>query len=1044
MADDLWGDLGYKAPSPAPQYDPNDLAVRLTMLEEKDPTARKWVAGVMANRAKARKGDLLGALTEPNAFEPWTSKQKEIAAIDPQSDEYKATAADVLPIIQGSVADPSGGATLFYAPKAQAELAKSDGRPVKAPFDDGSGKSVGDTLFFGGKNDAPSDDLWGQLGYSAKVKAPEDDAGPVKFTDMEAHASKADSAAYLQLVKGGLIDKDAPKGSEKNPFGIQPGLTEKDVPAGAYYIANGKVNRAPGGTKESSAFAGGLQGLGDVAASISHLAPDSDDSDVKNALLANQMVYGAKYGGDLKSGAARFTMQLVGAAPLLAGGEAAVVPGLARAGAPAAAEFVAGRGGAAMAKGLPRLLTRGASLSTAGATAGGSAAALTSSANEEPLGEQVASGAVGGALLGPTAPAVRGAGRWLGSTARSLAEPMTEGGRGKIINRIVGTFGEGGNMHPDATEIIPGSTPSLAEATGNPGIATLERTVRLTRPTPFAEHDLTNAAARGNVLDSLRGDEQTVADLVASRKDAVAKAETAAFKQAGVANPKPVVDAIDAALSAPEAHMDEVARPLQTLRDKVVTPPPETSPTQKADFNRSVAKTFGADAPALTPEVLSEARSRLGAKFEEIADKTKVNWDDKAVSDIVHIIHETGQVVPESSMPPLFKQLGDIASTVREGEGGSALSGASYQALTKKGAPLTSLQNSGDPTIRDAANQIREALDDALERSVGATPEGKAMLSELRDTRLQYKNLKTVEAALRSAGPDKQVTPQAVLSAVKRNFGQFAYKGGGPLGDAAEAAVKEEAGRAPTTETNPKQLFGMRQSLSDAIDKLNTKGTDAGDTAARHLTGVRDALDAEIEKAAPGYGDYLKTAKTTAEPVAATKFLQSLKLTDMTGKMTLGRVSRALDRIAEMRAKPGDNAAKAITQDTLDQLQAIHSDLLRENNRLLGAPANSHTAQHLATGAIADQMNVPLAIGLGAITHHPLVGPAVGAGKLVLKNRNEKLLDELANRLLTPEAPPVSVKAPKPPGKIAGTVKRLTRPLLPAAGGLIANRLVTQ
>lgn len=1053
MADPFLATLGVADPTDATPAaaskapDPLDAAIRTIWAESStDSTERKWVAGVIANRAKAGKKSLSDIVQEPGQFEPWSTVEgrKRMQSLDPGSEDYQQIAKLASPVLRGEN-DPTGGATKFYAPEAQAQLAAKDGRPVKPAWDDGSGVAVGKTMFFGGNAKAP-DPFLSTLGVDAdQADAAAEDASKatVRFEGLPKNASAGQSKTWLTLARGGILNTKAPPGSENHPYGIQPGMTEKDVPPGAYYIpVEGGLKRAPGGEKDSSFGAGLGMGGGDVLASLSHLAPGTDDSDVKNTLLASQLLYGAKYGGDFKSGAGRFTGQVLASAPAIAGGEALAAPALAAAGAPGA--FVAGEGGMSMAPGALRLLTRAGSLATHGALQGGEAAALTSSADDAPLSRQVGQGMVGGAFLGPVLPAAAGAGRWAGNTLRSLAEPMTTKGREAIVNRIIGNFGEGGNMTPHADEIIPGSVPTLSMATGNPGLATLERTVRLGRPTPFAERAAQNSEARSAVLDAARGDEHSVADLVNTRNGILTEAGTRAFNGATPVDPQGLVGKIDEALDAPAAHMEEVKRPLQTLRDKLVQPPPETTPEQTAAFQQQVAQSFGADAKNLTPEVMSEARNRLGAKFEEIASKTKVDWDDKALSDVTRIIHDTSQVVPESSMPPLFKQLANITSTVKDaGADGQRLSGASYQALTKKGAPLSSLQNSSDPTIRDAANNIREALDDALERSVGSTPEGAATLADLRATRLQYKNLKTTEVALRSAGPDKQVTPQAVLSAVKRNFGQFAYKGGGPLGDAAETAVKEQASRAPVVENDPKQLYGMRQSLTKSIEGLEKAGGDANQAAADHLKGVRDHLDATIETGAPGYRDFLDMAKRSHEPVQAMKFLQSLRLTDATGKITLGRVSSALQRIQDMRGKPGDNAAKTISGATLHQLESLHADLLRENNINLGRPLGPDTAQHLVTGNIAAQQNVPLAVGAGALMHHPLVGAALGAGKLYYGGKNEQVLDALAQRLLQPETSAAPVRPVPKSGKLAGAAKRVLSAAVPVTGGLASTRLLS-
>jgi hypothetical protein len=971
-------------------------------------------------------GDALAAYyggPDPQLWGPKTRKYRETVLAKYQGSSPAASSA---PVASSEPSDAEVLALASGAPATKSPPATSEAAPAPAdapaptaePTDEDILKMASGEPIAGAKN----------YRYQESFK---------RINDLQQPTVEA-------MVKGRQWDNSAPEGSQKHPYMMAHGQTEENVPEGAFYIdLGGKLSRRPMPGDTSDLPKGFGQGLSDVMLSAGRFAPGSQDSEILQSLVARQMGYDAQYKGDIPTGLARFGGQMTATLPAMAGGEAAVAPILGRAG--AVGEFLAGKAGqAALPEGagiVSKLLNTGlktGSKAALGAREGALASGLVSSAGEGPAGEQMKTGALLGAGLGVGLPLVSRAGRWTGETARDLVQPLTTAGREQIANRMIGKFAEGSPIATDAGEIIPGSVPTLAQATANPGIATLERTVRLSRPTPFAERAAQNNEARAVALDAARGDPNTVADLVASRDAAVSAARQQAFDGAQTVNSGSLVGTIDRALEAPAAHMEAVAKPLQQLRDKIVQPVAETTPEQTAQFNRRVSQTFGANAPALTPEVMQAARTRLGEQFERIAGATHVPWDDTLRKNIGQVIADTAQVVPESQLPPLFKQLDNIVSTANDGK---TISGASYQALTRKGSPLDSLMKSGDPTIRQAAGAIREALDDALERRLGAEGTGATnTLAELRNARLQYKNLKTVEAALRSAGPDHQVTPQAVLSAVKRNFGNYAYQGGGGLGDVAEAAVREISSRTPQVEGRADQVFGMRQSLDSAIQKLSKGETDADQQAAQHLMTVRDALDAEIDRAAPGYAQYLETTHSTAEPIAAQRFLQTLRLTDAKGSVTLGRLDSAMKRIADMRAKPGANPAKSITQETLDQLERLHADLVRESNSGLGRPIGSDTAQHLATGNIGSKMGVPLALGAGALMHNPVAAAAIGAGKLFYGMKNEQITDALATKLLQPEAGMLNV-TPKKPG-ITALVGRGSVRAAPIVAGALNSRMV--
>jgi hypothetical protein len=809
------------APLPdVPYSDPTDAAIRTVYAEaSQHPEERRWVAAVISNRAKAGKKGLDEVVKEPGQFEPWSTAEgrQRMASLDPNSDDYKQIKALVDPVLSGKE-DPSGGATSFYAPGAQAAL----GRP-KPDFDNGSGVDVGQTRFFGGKAQAPDDFLNAVGADKSKAEAASAEhvdltgAGVVPYQGLEGKDTLTgpQTAAYKQMVKGGAYDPAQPGGSEKNPFFVQSGVAEKDVPAGAYYRArDGKLKRAPGGPSESSAIAGLEQGVGDVAATISHMAPGSDDSEIKNALLNAQDTYGAKYGGDLKSGAGRFTGQLVASAPLMAAAEVAAAPALARSG--QVGEFLAGNAGKGLPAGVARFLTRGGSLAAHGAGQGAEAAGLTSSANEGTVGEQMAEGAAGGAVLGPLAPAAAGAGRWAGRTVRSLTEPLTQGGREKIVNRLVGSFGD---LAPNDAELVPGSVPTLAEASGNAGLSAVERNARANPKVGqrFAERQAQNDTARAEFFDRLKGDDDSIQALKDARDAATSGArETALKAQTQPADVKPVLDTIDTILQGPEGKRSEVVK---------------------------------------------------------------------------------------------------------------------------------------------ALTEIRANLHDAQ---------------------------------------------------------------GNP-------------------ETSADMLYGVRKSIDDLLSPKASSEKSGAKLAASQLMDVKRGLDNAIQDVAPGFKEYLRSYSDLSKPIDEQQFLQSLRLTDKNQNLTLARVQSALDRIEQMKSKPGVNPAKSLSKDTLENLRGLRDDLKRAGNIDLGKARGSDTVQNLVTGNIASEANVPLALGAGALMHHPLVGPAVGVGKMFYGSKNDKVLDQLATRLLDPSTPAMRNVTPK---KAPGAARKLLAPVMPAVGAAIANRLV--
>lgn len=648
MSNELLGILtGKSAPTAtapgktAKTYEPYDAAVRTVLAEESDPTAQDWVAGVIANRAKKSGKNFYEVVTEENQFEPWARGTAQ--AVDPGSKEYKAAAARVRDILDGK-RDPSEGAMNFYAPEAQAELAAKDGRSPKAEFDDDTGVRVGKTLFFRPAAVQGGSELTSVLGVQADpeaMKTAEADfaksfgdpakyeekaeltSGTIPFREIKGGKvdgvlSKEQEELYKALNKGGGYKPNDPEGSPYNMLFMQEGISEKDIPPGSYYVTRaGEFKRAAGGEqKDGSALKGFGQGAADVALSVANAFPGSGDSTIKNRLLTDQMVYDADHKGELVAGLGRFAGQAVTAAPALAGAEAAALPLI---GGSAIGRFALGKAGTEMAPGVAQMATKLASRITQGAAEGAGGAALVSSASDEPLADQLKTGAIVGGVLRPAVPLAAKAGEKVGGAVRDFVEPWTHAGREKGVERILGKVG-GDDVKLDLRELVPGSKPTMAEASGNAGLATLERNAR-TNPQlveRFNERLRDNAAARKDFFGSIAKDGEAVEEARVAREAATGKLRDDAFKKAKPADPAPVVAKIEEILQSPSGKRDTVVAALKGLPDKLTG---ETDVAQLYGIRKDIGD-------LLDPRASSDKKGAQLAASELMAVKAEI---DKAI-----------------------------------------------------------------------------------------------------------------------------------------------------------------------------------------------------------------------------------------------------------------------------------------------------------------------------------------------------------------------------------------------------------------------------
>lgn len=211
---------------------------------------------------------------------------------------------------------------------------------------------------------------------------------------------------------------------------------------------------------------------------------------------------------------------IIGTLPVggaLAGGVRTLAPALARAGvsapvAEALATSIASGGFRVGSQALPRGATTAIRAAGGGITGGASAGLVNP--------DEAGTGAAIGALLPPGLAAVGKAGMQIRRGARAAIQPLTANGQKELAAKLIREFGEGGPMNVNLAELVPGSRPTLAEATGNAGIAGLQRVTRDLRPNAFVEREGLNAAARETAFDRIAGDRTAIEAAKGARENA--------------------------------------------------------------------------------------------------------------------------------------------------------------------------------------------------------------------------------------------------------------------------------------------------------------------------------------------------------------------------------------------------------------------------------------------------------------------------------------------------------------------------------------------
>jgi hypothetical protein len=148
-------------------------------------------------------------------------------------------------------------------------------------------------------------------------------------------------------------------------------------------------------------------------------------------------------------------------------------------------------------------------------------------------------------------------------------------------------------------------------------------------------------------------------------------------------------------------------------------------------FTRAVARLIGEPmAMRLDADVRRAANQRISNVFQNVARGRSINFDAQAQARLAQIENDILSTPMDSGVQ---RAMARLIENIRNAGASGTMSGEAYLGLTRYGTPLGRSIRSNDVNISFYARQLREMLDDMLERSA---PDAAA---ELRQARQQFR-----------------------------------------------------------------------------------------------------------------------------------------------------------------------------------------------------------------------------------------------------------------------------------------------------------------
>jgi hypothetical protein len=201
-------------------------------------------------------------------------------------------------------------------------------------------------------------------------------------------------------------------------------------------------------------------------------------------------------------------------------------------------------------------------------------------------------------------------------------------------------------------------------------------------------------------------------------------------------------------------------------------------------FTEAAMRRAGAG-PDATPEVLAQNQARLGGAFQDLSARNNLIPDNQFVTDVVDAARNYRRVPDSQQRQMVQGYIDDIVQHVNQGQ----MPGPQYQEMRSRLSRQANSLRQSDPTLSETLRDTRNALDNAMERSIAANnPQD---LGAWVTTRQQYGAQKLIEKAASRAGEatlEGQITPPNLRNSIPKAGGGYA-RGEGQFDELARAGA---------------------------------------------------------------------------------------------------------------------------------------------------------------------------------------------------------------------------------------------------------------
>lgn len=261
-------------------------------------------------------------------------------------------------------------------------------------------------------------------------------------------------------------------------------------------------------------------------------------------------------------------------------------------------------------------------------------------------------------------------------------------------------------------------------------------------------------------------------------------------------------------------------------------------------FTRAAMRRAGQGLEDATPETLANNSQRLGNEFERLSAANTLTPDNQFITDITRAVRDYRNVPNSQQRQIVQGYVDDIIDHVNAG----SMPGVQYQEMRSRLSRQANSLRDSDPTLSDALRDMRNALDNAMGRSIAPADQ-----QAWQTARREYGAQRTIEKTASRAGEataEGQLVPANLRNTVSaENRGAYA-RGQGPFSELARAgagvmAPLPNSGTAQRLSLTNAAMLPVSATIGRALMSRPVQGYLGNQLLARQLEGApttREAL----------------------------------------------------------------------------------------------------------------------------------------------------------------------------------------------------------